>query len=162
MTWKVVAIAPLTGYAAYELERQHGHSSSLFAQSFNSAVHQIVQGVGGVSKYSGTSTMQRKKKGGVDETLSDEPLNDPNLEDISHSKAREKGHYQLRDKETGQIVHHDKGKPGATGHEGHDHYHRPNPNSSGNHDKYLDAKGNAVPKGSEPSHLYPPEWIWWN
>src|SRR5690606_15791732 len=31
-----------------------------------------------------SSIMQRKKKGGVDETLSDDPLNDPNLEDISH------------------------------------------------------------------------------
>ncbi len=108
------------------------------------------------------STMQRKKKGGVDENLADNPLNNPNLEDISHPQAREKGHYQLRDKETGEIVHHDKGKPGATGHEAHDHYHRPNPNATGNHDKYLDAKGNPVPKGSEPSHLYPPEWVWWD
>ena len=68
----------------------------------------------------------------------------------------------LRDKNTGEIVHHDKGKPGATGHEAHDHYHRPNPDSTGNRDKYLDAQGNPVPKGSEPSHLYPPEWVWWN
>lgn len=103
-----------------------------------------------------------KKKGGIDETLSNDPHNDPNLEDISHPEAREKGHYQLRDKETGEIVYHDKRKPGARGHEGHDHYHRPNPNSSGNHDKYIDATGNLVPKGSEASHLYPPEWVWWD
>ncbi len=38
-------------YVAYELERQHEHSSSSFARSFNSAVHQIVQGAGGVSQY---------------------------------------------------------------------------------------------------------------
>jgi len=106
--------------------------------------------------------MQKKKKGGVDETLSDDPFNDPDLEDISHPEAREKGHYQFRDKKTGKIVHHDKGRPGAKGHEAHDHYHRPNPSATGNYDKYLDAQGNPVPKGSEPSHLYPPEWIWWN
>jgi|GEM_PF-1142386 len=109
------------------------------------------------------STLHRgKKKGEVDDSLSTDPLNDPNYEDMSHPNAREKGHYQFRDKNTGEIVHHDRGKSGETGHEGHDHYHRPNPNSTGNHDKYLDAKGNPVPKGSEPSHLYPQEWIWWN
>ncbi|NDE82136.1 MAG: hypothetical protein EB051_00765, partial [Chlamydiia bacterium] len=43
--------AALTGYAAYELERRHEHSSSSFARSFNSAIHQIVQGAGGVSQY---------------------------------------------------------------------------------------------------------------
>lgn len=106
--------------------------------------------------------MQRKKKGEVDESLPDNPFNDPNLEDVSHPQARAKGHYQFRDKKTGEIVHYDKGKPGESGHEAHDHYHRPNPNSTGIQDKYLDPKGNPVPKGSEPSHLYPPEWVWWN
>ncbi|CAN5521337.1 hypothetical protein BH10BAC1_BH10BAC1_21080 [soil metagenome] len=62
-----------------------------------------------------------------------------------------------------QIIEHDKEKPGAPGHDGHDHYHRQNPNSTkGNNDKYLDANGNPVPKGSERSHLYPPGWVWWN
>ena len=52
-------------------------------------------------------------------------------------------------------MEYDKGKPGELGHKGHDHYHRPNPNSTGDKDKYLDGKGNPVPKGSDASHLYP-------
>jgi hypothetical protein len=62
LTWEVVAITPLTGYAAYELERRHGHSSSSFARSFNSAVHQIVQGAGGVSKYALSEKLNTAKK----------------------------------------------------------------------------------------------------
>ena len=62
LTWKVVDIAALTGYAAYELERQHGHSSSSFARSFNSAVHQIVQGAGGVSQYALNEKLDTAKK----------------------------------------------------------------------------------------------------
>ena len=62
LTWKVVDIAALTGYAAYELERQHEHSSSSFARSFNSAVHQIVQGAGGVSQYALNEKLDTAKK----------------------------------------------------------------------------------------------------
>lgn len=70
-------------------------------------------------------------------------------------KGKEKGHYEFRDKETGEIIRYDKGKPGKPGHEGQDHYHRPNPTSTGNRDKYLDAQGKPVAKGSDASHLYP-------
>jgi hypothetical protein len=105
--------------------------------------------------------MHRKKKGGIDENLSKDPLNDPNLEDISHPEAREKGHHKFKDKRTDEIVEYDEAKSGETGHKGHNHYHRPNPNKTGKKDWYLDSEGNPVPDGSEPSHLYPPEWAWW-
>jgi len=109
-----------------------------------------------------STVMQRNKKGGVEKTLSNDPLNDPNLEDVSHPEAKKRGHHQLKDKKTGETIQYDKGKPYTSGHEAHDHYHRPNPNSIGDYDKYLDANGTPVPKGSQPSHLYPPDWVWWN
>ncbi len=114
-----------------------------------------------ISQQEKAAKMQRKKKGEVDAKLSDDPLNDPNLEDVSHPQAKEKGHHKFKDKRTGQIIEYDKAKPGSPGHKGHDHYHRPNPNTTGENDTYLDSKGNPVPDGSESSHLYPPEWIWW-
>jgi len=76
---------------------------------------------------------------------------------VSHPEAREKGHHKFKDKKTGEIIWYDEGEPGATGHEARDHYHRPNPYSTGKHDKYLDGQGNPVPKGSDSSHLYPSE-----
>ena len=48
-------------------------------------------------------------------------------------------------------------KPGEPGHKGKPHWHRQNPNKTGDHDRYLDAKGNPVAKGSPDSHLYPPK-----
>lgn len=119
LTWKVIAVSAVTACLAYELEclSERKHASSAFERGFNLAVHQVVQNMGGISQYA----MQRKKKGGVDDTLSKDPLNDPNLEDISHPEAKEKGHYQFKDKKSGEIVHHDKGKPDASGHEGHNH-----------------------------------------
>ena len=107
------------------------------------------------------STTYKKKKGSVDEKLSDDPLNDPNLEDVSHPQAKEQGRHKFRDRQTGEIIEYDEAQSGKTGHKGHDHYHRPNPNSTGKKNYYLDSNGNPVPKGSESSHLYPPEWIWW-
>jgi hypothetical protein len=35
------------------------------------------------------------------------------------------------------------------------------PNETDNQDAYLDGRGNPVPKGSNPAHLYPPESVWW-
>ncbi|MBM3192239.1 MAG: RHS repeat-associated core domain-containing protein [Chlamydiae bacterium] len=99
--------------------------------------------------------MQRNKRGSVDPTLPKDPFNDPGLEDISHPRARQRGHYQFKDRKTGEILQYDKGRSGAPGHEGHDHYHRPNPNSTGDKDKYLDGQGEPVSKGSDASHLYP-------
>jgi RHS repeat-associated protein len=107
------------------------------------------------------TTMQRKKKGEVDEKLSDDPLNDPNLEDISHPEGKKEGRYKFRDKQTGEIIEYDQAQTEKPGHKAHDHYHRPNPNATGKENYYLDSNGNPVPKGSESSHLYPPDWVWW-
>lgn len=83
------------------------------------------------------------------------------LEDISHPEAKTKGHHKFKDRRTGEIIEYDQGKLGCPGHKGHDHYHRPNPNKTGNHDWYLDSEGNPVADRSEPSHLYPSFWVWW-
>ena len=104
---------------------------------------------------------ERKKEGSVDPTLPKDPFKDPRLKDISHPKGKQKGHYQFKDKETGQILEYDKGKPGEPGHKGRDHYHRPNPNSTGRHDEYLDGNGRPVSDKSEESHLYHPDSVWW-
>jgi RHS repeat-associated protein len=105
--------------------------------------------------------MCRKKEGSVDPTLPIDPHNNDNYEDVSHPNAKGKGHHKFRDKRTGEVIEYDEAKPGQPGHKGHDHYHRPNPNRTGKSDWYLDSKGNPVPDSSEPSHLYPPEWVWW-
>ena len=47
----------------------------------------------------------------------------------------------------------EKGVPGANGFKGIDHYHIRNPNSTGNHDYYLDELGNPVPRKSKRSHI---------
>ena len=60
------------------------------------------------------------------------------------------------DPQTGQKIAFDKGKPGATGFEGKDHYHMYNPNSTGKGDFYLDINGNPVPKNNPASHILPP------
>ncbi len=108
-----------------------------------------------------SARMEKKKKGGIDPTLPTDPFNDPNLEDISHPEAKDKGHHEFKDKRTGEIIRYDEGRPGETGHEGHDHFHRYNPNKTGKSDQYLDSNGNPVAKNSEESHLYPPEKVWW-
>ena len=69
--------------------------------------------------------------------------------------------YKFKNKRTGEITEYDAAKPGKTGHRGYDHYHKPNPSSKGKGYEYLDSKGNPVPDGSDSSHLYPPEWVWW-
>lgn len=85
----------------------------------------------------------------------DELLNDPNWEETSHPDAKENGHRTFENKETGEIIRYDTGKSGATGHKAQDHWHRHNPDSRGDIDKYLDAQGNPVPDGHSDSHLYP-------
>lgn len=97
----------------------------------------------------------RNKKGSVNKSLPKDPSKDPRYEDVSHPKAAERGHYQYKNKESGEVVNFDKGKPGAPGHKGADHYHRPNPNSTSKLDRYLDGEGNPVPDGSDASHIYP-------
>lgn len=106
------------------------------------------------------SSMQRKKQ--VDARLPDNPdelLNDPNWEETSHPGAKEKGHRTFENKETGEKLRHDAAKPGATGHKGESHWHRHNPDSTGDIDKYLDAKGNPVSDGHPDSHLYPRQGV---
>ena len=107
------------------------------------------------------NVMERSKKGGIDPSLPKNPEKDKNWKDVSHPDAKNNGHHKYKNKKTGEIIEFDKGKPGNHGHKAHDHYHRPNPNSTDRHDEYLDAWGKPVPDGSEPSHLYPPEWVWW-
>jgi RHS repeat-associated protein len=85
----------------------------------------------------------------------DDLVNDHGYTETSHPKAAENGHRTFDNEETGDKVRFDKGKPDAPGHEGKDHYHRPNPNATGKGDQYLDKNGNPVPRGSDPSHLYP-------
>jgi len=99
--------------------------------------------------------MERGIKKNIDPRFPKNPFNYPDWEDISHPKGKENGHYKFRDKKTGEEIEFDKAKPLESGHKTNDHYHRFNPNSSGDHDKYLDQNGNPIRKGSEESHLYP-------
>jgi hypothetical protein len=56
---------------------------------------------------------------------------------------------------TGDSVEFDKGRPGASGWRGRDHYHIRNRNASGSGDKYLDRAGNPAARSSERSHIVP-------
>jgi len=85
------------------------------------------------------NVIEKSKKGGIDPYLPKNPAKNKNWEEIRLDKA----------------------KPDDFGHKTHDHYHRPNPNKTGDHDAYLDTDGRPVPNGSDASHLYPPEWVWW-
>ncbi len=58
-------------------------------------------------------------------------------------------------KKDGLTIRFDKGKKGAGGYGGKDHYHILNPKSTGKHDYYLDKYGNPVPKNSKASHIVP-------
>jgi RHS repeat-associated protein len=101
------------------------------------------------------SGFKRNPQGRVDPTLPEDPFNDPNLEDISHPEAKAEGHHKFKDKRTGELIEYDEAKPGEPGHKAKAHYHRPNPNTKGDGDKYLDENKKPVPKGSKASHLYP-------
>jgi hypothetical protein len=107
------------------------------------------------NKWADKREIERNKKGNIDPTLPKDPFKDPKLQDISHPEAKAEGRYRFKDKKTGEILEYDKGKPGETGHEARDHYHRPNPHSTGKRDRYLDGTGRPVPRGSDASHLYP-------
>lgn len=86
----------------------------------------------------------------------------PDWHETTHPGQAKAGSREFENKKTGEKIRHDKGKPGAPVHEANDHYHRYNPNSKGKHDKYLDKNGDPCGKGSEESHLYPPEGTSWN
>ncbi|MBX9744440.1 MAG: RHS repeat-associated core domain-containing protein, partial [Chlamydiales bacterium] len=156
LTWKVVALAAVTAYVAYEIEHQHHRSNSAFARSFNSALHQVVQNIGGVSQYAMNQLAMGKKQ--IDARLPgnpDELLNDPNWEETTHPKAAENGHRTFENKATGEKLRYDEATPGAPGHEGESHWHRHNPARTNKRDEYLDANDNPTPRNSEESHLYP-------
>lgn len=76
-------------------------------------------------------------------------------EDITHPNAKKTGHIMLKEISTGLKIGFDKGTTGAKGFKGMDHYHILNPNATGNHNLYLDEKGNPVKKGSIKSHVLP-------
>ena len=105
--------------------------------------------------------LHRKKAGGIDPTLPKNPFEDKNWEDISHPEAKADNHFLFKNKITGEIIEYDPGDPKEPGHNGHTHYHRLNPNKKNRHDKYLDANRRPVRSGSEPSHLYHPDHVWW-
>jgi RHS repeat-associated protein len=82
-------------------------------------------------------------------------LKDEGYHDTSHPDAAAAGHRTFENPQSGDRVRFDKGKPGAPGHEGTDHYHRPNPQATGKGDQYLDANGKPVPRGCDASQLKP-------
>lgn len=114
-----------------------------------------------IASYSSTNvnhTYERSKTGSTD---SDLPKNvkelerNPEWENITHPEAEKKGRSKFKNKRTGIVLEHDEAKPNGKGHQGRDHFHKPNPNKTGNHDEYLDGKGNPVSKNSDAYHVYP-------
>lgn len=90
-----------------------------------------------------------------DRTLPDNP-DDLVEEGWVEEPDRAPGRRRFRDPKTGEEMIFDEGRPGQTGWEGRDHYHRPNPNAPGKKkDFYLDSQGNPVNKGSSASHIPP-------
>lgn len=75
--------------------------------------------------------------------------------ETSHPTAAKMGHRTFENSQTGEIIRFDKGRPGESGFEGQDHYHRLNPNRTSRSDEYLDLNGNPVARGSGPSHIIP-------
>ena len=75
--------------------------------------------------------------------------------ETTHPAAARMGHRTFENPKTGEIVRFDRGRPEGPGFEGQDHYHRLNPSSTSNRDKYLDLNGNPVARGSNPSHIFP-------
>ncbi len=105
------------------------------------------------------------KSGSVDPSLPANPddlLKKPGWKETTHPDAGKRGHRTFENGKTGEKLRHDEGKPGEAGHEAHDHYHRPNPNTTSKHNEYLDHNYNPVGRHSDPSHLYAPDNVWWN
>ena len=80
---------------------------------------------------------------------------DEGFVEISNLLAAEKGHRTYENPETGLTIRFDEGKEGRNGFAGVDHYHVDNPNSTGDHDLYLDSDGNPVAKRTKASHILP-------
>jgi RHS repeat-associated protein len=86
----------------------------------------------------------------------------PDWKETTHSGETKSGRRVFENTKNGDVIEYDKGRQGEHGHKANDHYHRRNPNSKGNGDEYLDKNGNPCPKGSDQSHLYPPEGASWS
>ncbi len=98
-----------------------------------------------------------RKRAGVPSRLDlpkspDELLNDGWVE-TTHPDAAPIGHREFENPKTGERISFDKGRPGARGFEGRDHYHRMNPHSQSKLESNLDVHGNPVPRGSKHSHI---------
>lgn len=105
------------------------------------------------------------KSGSVDSSLPANPddlLKKPGWKETTHPDAGKRGHRTFENEKTGEKLRHDERKRGESGHEGHDHYHRPNPNTTNKRDEYLDHNYNPVGRHSDSSHLYAPDNVWWN
>jgi hypothetical protein len=105
------------------------------------------------------------KSGSVDPTLPASPddlLKRPGWKETTHPDAGKRGHRTFENEKTGEKLRHDEGKPGESGHERYDHYHRPNPNTTNKRDEYLDHTYNPVGRHSDASHIYAPKNVWWN
>lgn len=63
------------------------------------------------------------------------------------------GSRNFKNDKTNEEIRFDPGKEGKPGWEGKNHWHRLNPNRTSKGDEYLDRFGNAVPRGSGPSHI---------
>ncbi len=92
--------------------------------------------------------------------ITDLPANPDDLlnqgwEERSHAAEAANGRRVFVRTATGDSVEFDKGKSGAPGWRGKDHYHIRNRDAAGRGDKYLDREGNPVPRNSERSHILP-------
>jgi RHS repeat-associated protein len=76
-------------------------------------------------------------------------------QETSDPRAAAAGHRTFRNPDTGDELRYDCPKPGENGYKEEGHYHRTNPDSTGDKDKYLDKEGNPAPRGSNQSHLGP-------
>ena len=56
-----MAATLITAYVTHELEKQSHSANSAFVREFNTATHQIVQGLGGVSQYVLNKTKEKKE-----------------------------------------------------------------------------------------------------
>lgn len=72
------------------------------------------------------------------------------------------GYRKFENAQTGEQLIYHAGKSGRIGHQGHDHYHRLNPDKTNWKDEYLDGSGNTVPDGHDHAHIYHPDKVWWN
>ncbi|MDE3046513.1 MAG: RHS repeat-associated core domain-containing protein [Verrucomicrobiota bacterium] len=107
--------------------------------------------------------LDRKKEGSVDPNPKYPEIleKDPEWKETTRPGQKENDHREFENTKTGEKIRFDKGDPAKPGHGKYDHHHHLKPSSEGDY-HYLDGKGNIVPRGSDPSHLYNPENKWWD